>query len=171
MKPEEVRTKIKAELEKHQRVLIEKIKSFLATEKPSDVLIIKAHLICEYYLNQILILKKLCTAKQISEKGFFEKCNLALDITKADENECRDSLLGLNKLRNKVGHELEYLLSETDVDSLGFLKGEVYILKKYDFDSLQELLRNTLIGIVIDLSLIVFSLVYDIKKHKEVTKQ
>jgi len=151
--------KQKSELSKHLRVLKDKLVRFLSPQTPPDVLIIKSHLICEYYLNQILILKGICSADQINNLSFSEKNEKALDKNIIIEKSSYDALKILNKLRNKVGHELEYVLSESDVDSLGFIQGKEYILNKYDFETLAEQLRDTLTDVVINIAVRLFKLV------------
>jgi hypothetical protein len=147
------------EIKKHSVFVMEKIKKFLSGEKPADVLIIKSHLLCEYYLNQILIIKGISEAKEIDKLTFFDKNNKAFDLNITNQKNIHNRLSRLNKLRNKIGHELEYSLSEYDVDSLGHLTGKKYILDKYDFNNIEDLLRNTLIIIVIDVAFFVSSLV------------
>lgn len=156
---EKVEKDIKSEITKHIRVIKEKIERFLSEEKPADILIIKSHLICEYYLNQILIVKGISKAKEINKLSFFDKVNKALDMLDEEQKNIHEKLIELNKLRNKIGHELEYVLSESDVDNLGYLTGKEYILNKYDFDKLENLLRRTLVLIVIDVSMLLFQLV------------
>lgn len=156
------------EIAKHLRVLKDKLSRFLSEKNPADVLIIKSHLVCEYYLNQILILKGVCNATELNKLSFFDKNQKALDRGKNAEKETFDSLQVLNKLRNKVGHELEYVLSESDVDNLGFIRGKEYILEKYDFESLQEQLRQTLTLLVVDIALVLFDLVDAEKKNQAV---
>jgi hypothetical protein len=160
---EDIEKRVKEEVAKHVRVLKEKIYKFLSEEKPPDVLIIKSHLICEYYINQILIVKDISKAKELNKLSFFDKVNKALNIEKPNQKNIHEKLIGLNKLRNKVGHELEYILSESDVDSLGYLTGKEYVLDKYDFDKIEKLLRNTLIMIVIDVSMLLFDFVSEEK--------
>ena len=75
----------------------------------------------------------------------------------------------LNQLRNKVGHELEYVLAESDVDNLGYIRGQSYILNKYDFENLNDLLHDTLETIVIDVAMHVYIMVDTMKKEKETT--
>lgn len=160
----------KTESTKHLEALNRKVGKFLAESNDSDILIIKAHLICEYYLNQILILKGLCEAKDINNMTFSEKNQKALSKTDKMESETYESLRALNRLRNRVGHELEYVISESDVDSLGLLKGKEYVLRKYDFESNEELLRDTLIAITVDVSYLLFEMV-DAEKKLKVTDQ
>ncbi|MEK7579277.1 MAG: hypothetical protein AAB460_01970 [Patescibacteria group bacterium] len=137
--------------------LIKKIKTFLSDEKPSDILIIKAHLLCEYYINQILILREACSLKDMESFTFNEKIQKAFNLDDLLEKRTFDYVNRLNKLRNKVGHELEYTLSESDVDALGYVQGKEYILEKYDYETDLERLRNVLNTIVIDTALLLIS--------------
>lgn len=148
-----------SEATKHIRVLRGKIDKFLSKEKPSDVLIIKSHLICEYYINQILIVKGVCVAKEINKLTFFDKVNKSFDTNVPEQKNIHEKMIGLNKLRNKVGHELEYILSESDVDTLGYITGKEYVLEKYDYPEIEDLLRNTLVMIVIDISMHLFQII------------
>lgn len=154
---------LESDAETHKNIIRNKIEKFLSKEKSSDVLIIKSHLICEYYINQILIIKELCKAKEVKDLDFYHKVNKALSINNPEEKILHEKIIELNKLRNKVGHELEYILSESDVDSLGYISGKDYILEKYKFTDMHELLRRTLIMIAIDISILLFKLVYRIK--------
>lgn len=157
----------KNEMKKHIGVLVDKIDTFLVIGNPSDVLIIKAHLICEYYLNQILILKGLRVAREIDKLTFHQKRCIALDTSNKKEHETSEALAALNRLRNRVGHELEYKLTEADVDSLGYCDGKDYILQKYELENnLQELLVEVLKGIVIDASVCVYRIVKSERQAK-----
>ena len=151
------------EIEKHSRALQEKLKRFLAKENAPDVLIIKAHLICEYYLTQVLILKESYTSNELYKLSFSEKLEKALDKADKIEDFSYKQIKKLNKLRNKIGHELEYSLSEADIDELGFLRGKEYIFEKYDYETLPDLLRTTLKEIIVNVSFIVFKLVQNQK--------
>ena len=168
----EIKNKISSEMEeeinKHRKALKEKIKKYLTPDKPVDVLIMKANLICEYYVNHILILKEKASAQEINELNFFVKINKAFNQQDDEQKKLRDRLVKLNNLRNRVGHELEYVLSEYDVDCLGYLTGKEYVLEKYNYEDKKQLLYITLLYIVIDVALFVTGLVTDeklIKKH------
>lgn len=139
---------------RHYGVLKARLDKYLASGTASDVLIIKTHLICEYYLNQILILKDICTASQIEDLTFYKKLEKALDRSNKFEMETFIGLGQLNKLRNKVGHELEYALSESDLDKLGLFEGKEYLIKKYEFDSHEETLIYVLRSIGINMAVI-----------------
>jgi len=145
----------------HRRFLQSKIDIYLSIDKPSDVLIIKSHLICEYYLDQILIIKNSCPAKELRNLTFFKKMNLAFNSNNVEEKNLLDQISELNKLRNKVGHELEYTLSESDIDALGFYVGKDYIFRKYDlkYANINYLLGHTLGTIVIEVSMFLFKTV------------
>lgn len=153
-----------SEIDKHIRVVRQKIDTYLADTQSSDVLIIKAHLICEYYLNQILLVKEVCDSNEMKKLSFFDKTQKAFDMNSPYEKIIYRKLKALNDIRNKTGHELEYTLTESDVDALGYINGKEYVLIKYDFDEIQKTLHHILIDTVLDVSLCLFRL---IKKEKE----
>lgn len=147
--------------------MLRKISLFLGSEKSADILIMKAHLLCEYYLNQLLILREICSAKDLESWTFHEKIEKTLDLNNEKEKLIFDYVNRLNRLRNKVGHELEYTLSESDVDSLGYVQGKEYILNKYEVGTDIERLRNILTTIVVDTALL---LITTVNKEKSKTK-
>ncbi|MES2416224.1 MAG: hypothetical protein V4504_00790 [Patescibacteria group bacterium] len=149
----------------HITDLIKKINKFLSEEKSADILIIKAHLLCEYYVNQILILREKCSHKEVESLTFKEKITKALDLNDTGEKLIFDYINKLNKLRNKVGHELEYTLSESDVDSLGYVQGKEYILNKFEHETDLERLRSVLNTIVIKTALLLINSV-DLERKK-----
>lgn len=151
----------------HVKDLLRKINLFLDPEKPEDILIIKAHLLCEYYVNQLLILRETCSAKELESLTFNEKIKKAFKLDDKDEKLVFDYANRLNKLRNKVGHELDYTLSESDVDSLGYVQGKDYILNKYEFETDKERLQNILTTIVIHTALLLINIVRSERKGSE----
>lgn len=158
----------------HVHNLVDKIDTFLSEGKPADVLIIKAHLLCEYYINHLLILNGICTAAALKSLPFSakrEKVKPLFDFDNADHKKSFELLGRLNELRNKVGHELEYKLSESDVDNLGYMQGKQYILDKYDVETDTERLRNILTDLVINIALILINSVRKEKKKIEATNQ
>ena len=130
-------------------------------------MIIKSHLLSEYYINQILILREICSVKDIETWTFHEKIEKALNLTNAEEKLIFDYNNRLNKLRNKVGHELEYSLSESDIDSLGYVQGKDYILNKYEIETDLERLRSMLNNIVINTALILINSIAEEKKKEK----
>ena len=154
----------KTESTKHFQAMSKKIDRFLTEQNPSDVLIIKAHLICEYYINQILVLRDICSMHDTRNMTFFVKNEKAFNQSDASEKAIFTSLKTLNNLRNKVGHELEYFLSESDIDGLGSQRGKEYIIRKYDFETPEALLRDTLLEMVVDVAFLVFEIVDEQKE-------
>jgi hypothetical protein len=157
-----------SEIDKHIRVVRQKIDTYLTDTQPPEVLIIKSHLICEYYLNQILLIKELCESNQMRRLTFFDKTQKAFDLSNDFEKFIYRRVKALNDIRNKTGHELEYILTESDVDDLGYVTGKKYVLKKYDFDNIQKTLHYILVDTVLDVSLCLFEL---ISKEKEELKK
>ena len=140
-------------------------------DSPSDTLIIKAHLLCEYYVNQLLILRGLCSFKEVDSLKFWEKIKKAFENGKPNEKLAFNYLNQLNKLRNRVGHELEYSLSESDVDSLGYVAGKDYILEKYKSDTNERRLRAVLERIVLCIAFIAINAIRDeIAKNESAEK-
>ena len=152
-----------SDIDRHIRVVRQKIDTYLSSAQSSDVLIIKAHLICEYYLNQILLVKEVCDSNEMRKLSFFQKSEKAFDLNNAREKLIYRKVKALNDIRNKTGHELEYTLTESDVDELGYVDGKEYVFKKYDFDEIEKTLHYILINTVLDISLFLFTL---IKKEK-----
>lgn len=152
-----------SDIDRHIRVVRQKIDTYLSSSQSSDVLIIKAHLICEYYLNQILLVKEVCDSNEMQRLSFFEKSQKAFDLNNTREKLIYRKVKALNDIRNKTGHELEYTLTESDVDELGYVDGKEYVFKKYDFDEIEKTLHYILINTVLDISLFLFTL---IKKEK-----
>lgn len=158
---------IDTDKKKHIENMLEKLQTFLGKNKPADVLIIKAHLISDYYLNQVLILRDVCDGNKVFKMSFYEKTEKAFKKGSEDERKIKILLKKLNKLRNKVGHELEYILSEADIDALGYLvNGKKHILSKYKYEK-EQLLRTVLVDIIIDLNILVFDLVMKEKKDSK----
>jgi hypothetical protein len=148
----------------HITDLIGKIDKFLSDEKPADILIIKAHLLCEYYVNQLLVFREKCSHQELESLTFNQKINKAFNLSDKKEKVSFDYTNKLNKLRNKVGHELEYSLSESDIDTLGYVQGKEYILNKYDHETDVERLRSILNTIVINVALLLINNVMVEKK-------
>lgn len=138
----------KTQSEKHFIKFRQKINAFMSVDKPDDILILKAHLLCEYYINQILIINDIPRG-QTESLTFAQKIDLLSKQKIGLLTEEIRTLQKLNRLRNKVGHELEFNLSESDVDEIGYtLLEKDYIVKKYEFDDNKKLLRELLISII-----------------------
>lgn len=58
----------------HITDLVKKINKFLSNEKPADILIIKAHLLCEYYVNQLIVFREKCSHQELESLTFNQQC-------------------------------------------------------------------------------------------------
>ena len=113
-----------SEIDKHIRVVRKQIDTYLADSQSSDILIIKTHLICEYYLNQIIIFKETVDYNEMKKMSFFQKNEKTFNLNNQLEKIIFLKLKALNDIRNKISHELEYRLTESDVDMLGYINGK-----------------------------------------------
>lgn len=74
----------------------------------------------------------------------------SLDVIKDD---VLISIKKLNKVRNKLSHEMDYIVLESDIDSIGQPFGDYYAESKKKARDDDELLVNTLMKIVVALEL------------------
>jgi hypothetical protein len=123
-----------------------------------DLTIIKAHLVCEYYIDQFIILKKNDEDDiHLSDMTFNYKITKFLDQNDSEEKKVFRKLNRLNKLRNSISHELDYSIRESDVDSIGVMIGREYIFKKYKSqNNLSELLFFVLENVISSISFLVY---------------
>ena len=109
-----------------------------------ELLLLKGHLLIEYYLGLLLILND--EKKEILEETFYKKIQRSKELNIVGDP-YMESIFCLNRLRNRMAHELEYTISESDVDSISMPFGKEYILKKMDAieenhsNSIKKLLR------------------------------
>lgn len=136
-----------------------KIQKFLKDEDKADLLIIKSHLLCEYYLNQILVLEDKCEGGKLDDLTFSQKLEKALNSDSSFDSKTKKIVSKLNSIRNKVGHELEYQLSESDLDRLGFVIGKEYLVEKYkqkeDIGKLKYCLRTAISRLAVAVNILV----------------
>jgi len=137
------------------------------------VLLLKGHLLIEYILNHLIILEKEGSAKLVEELGFAEKLEI-VEKEKILEGQKILPIKRLNKIRNKLSHELEYQITEADVDYLGFCLGKDYIHRKtrlLEDHSGDNLLRYLLVWVLAKLIIETYGIVLrktifeDIKKE------
>jgi hypothetical protein len=95
---------------------------------PDDVSsLLNCHLLVEYYLEQII-------HSQLKRADIFLDDNLMTSVS------------NLNKVRNLCTHEMEYSISEANIDLIGRPFGKTYIETKRDRKD--ELLKYTLMIII-----------------------
>ncbi len=116
-------------------------------------IILRTHLLCEYYMDQIIMAKIPrgdCLIDD-SRMTFSFKIELikSLNFLDSKRTYLLDSAKGLNKVRNNCSHTLDYSITETDIDKIGKPQGIEYLeQKKKSGDDLKELLILSLINLI-----------------------
>lgn len=90
---------------------ISKIKKHLPLDKNLDILILKGHLLIEWYINQFISKISLSNLETSSMNLTFRNKIDILDILgffPVGNEKLRNSLLLLNKIRNQLAHRLKY---------------------------------------------------------------
>jgi hypothetical protein len=150
-------------------------KRFLKAISESNELvniILRTHLLCEYYLDQILIAKIPrgdCLIDD-SRTTFSYKIQLlkSFNFLGSNQSYLLDSASGLNRVRNDCSHTLDYFISESDIDRIGRPQGTKYLsLKKDNSEELKKLLVGTLIILVSGLDGVSISCVDEISLQKK----
>lgn len=124
---------IKQEVD-HQVALIEEyFDRHISTSSDLEYIALRSHLLAEYYLNHLLVLKDDPENPYTIERlSFFEKIKKIKELKIKDLKPwVTNALFSLNRIRNNLSHSLEYKISEADVDSLGFNFGKDYIYRKF----------------------------------------
>jgi hypothetical protein len=123
-------------------------KNVPASSDPINM-ILRCHLLAEVYLDKVILFS--ITRGDIivdSRFQFSEKLTIveALDIFSKD---VIDSLKRLNSIRNSCSHELDYRISEREVDKIGAPLGNTYFqdLKEH-FSNNKKLLYFTLLTLM-----------------------
>lgn len=120
---------------------LDKIEKAIKSQPKELVLILQAHLFAENFIDEIIrTLLKRGDILMDSNFTFYQKLLIiqALDILDA---RLIDVLKRLNKYRNKVSHELQYNLTERDVDLIGSPFGEYYMKCKKSYGDINSRLR------------------------------
>jgi hypothetical protein len=104
-------------------------------------------LLVEYYLEQIIHsqLKRADIFLTEARPTFSTKILLVKSLDVVDDN-LMTSVSNLNKVRNLCTHEMEYSISEANIDLIGRPFGKTYIETKRDRKD--ELLKYTLMIII-----------------------
>lgn len=132
--------KQKVETDRLIKILIGDFIKHIEPEKQPFVILLKGHLLLEYYLNQIVLLYAK-GIKNVERRGFFDKVSL-LKTTDGDlfKQETFSSLLRLNELRNRLSHSLNFKITPSEIDTVGFCLGKNYVLAKYENPDNEEVL-------------------------------
>lgn len=116
------------------------------SRQPDSVLVIlRSHLLAEYYLDKIILLK-LSRGDIIIENNFsFWQKLIVVKSLGVLPDYLIDSLKNLNKVRNDCSHVLEYKISERDIDRIGRPFTDEYLkLKSEHLDNIDTLLSYTI---------------------------
>ncbi len=101
-------------------------------------ILLKGHLLIEYYIDHSMLLIFDKNAK-VHKKSFWNK------ITELKNSNCfwdHDVAIGclfsLNKVRNDLAHQLNFEVTISQIDSIGYHLGKEYILKRYSKEDSSE---------------------------------
>jgi hypothetical protein len=133
----------------------------LSLEKDLSIILLKGHLLIEYYLNYLIILTH-DQEKRVDNLSFYEKIEILENDKCIKTRNIIPCLRQLNNVRNNLSHELNYIVSESEIDSIGFLLGKKYIFKKFDIDchnttELRELFMWVINKVLFNVFLPIFS--------------
>lgn len=108
--------------------------------------ILNCHLVAEYLMDKIIkgMLPGGETLLDESRMSFSSKLFLVKSFEMLESEEI-NSLKGLNKVRNQCSHQLEYKVSNTDIDLIGKPFGKNYSIIKQREPDRDNLLESTLI--------------------------
>ena len=113
------------------------------------LMVLKALLLAEYYIDQIISLEIPRGDILLDNNFTFSQKLIIVKALNIMDNGLWDSINALNKLRNRGAHDMEYKISETDIDKIGFPQGKAYTeLKEKQTLDKKSLLHLTLISTV-----------------------
>jgi hypothetical protein len=131
--------------------LYDKVMSHIGKNSPVEYVILKGHMMIEYYLNQIMVWH-FKDAYQKTNMSFYSKLQEAEKLKILSPANI-SAIRALNRLRNKLSHELHYVMTESDIDSIGFSVGKEYLKDKYKHESdTRELLKITTTRLLVPFS-------------------
>lgn len=117
------------------------------TGTSTDVLkLLNVHLLTEYYLEQIILSVLSRGDRLLDDRGvqYSFKLKIVESMDVLPDN-LVTALKQMNKLRNSISHEMEYSVSEADIDRVGRSFGKDYT--KYKKQYPEEILETTLMMI------------------------
>lgn len=106
----------------------EKFQKAMSGQHKDVAAILNCHLVAEYFLEQI-IHAQIPRADVLLTEGRLTFSNKLLLVKSLDviDDEVIASLKGLNKVRNLCSHELEYTITDANIDLIGRPYGKEYI--------------------------------------------
>ena len=141
---------IETEVEVNEEAFTPGFKKFLKAMKghsESVSKILRAHLLTEYFLDQI-INDTLPKGYILTEESKFTFSNKLLIVKSLDiiSNEVIVAIKNLNRVRNSCSHQMDYNISEADIDLIGRPFGKKYSTKKNNVNHEEE---NDLLEVVL----------------------
>ena len=111
-------------------------------------IILRCHLLAEYFLDQI-ILVTLLRGDLIITDGHLTFTNKLLLVKSLNviNDDILTSVKHLNAVRNNCSHQMDYNISEADIDLIGRPFGKEYSKSKQEIKKIDDLLKNTLMRI------------------------
>lgn len=107
---------------------------------------LRCHLLTEYYIDQIIASKLPRGDLLVKQLSYSMKLSLLEALNDIPSNDLQ-SLRGLNRVRNQGSHEMDYAITEADIDKIGLSYGREYIaLKNKHHSDLRQLLIDTLMN-------------------------
>lgn len=162
---------------KHLENLLEKIvddfNSRVKSEKEISNVLLKGHLLVENLLQETLVSFDLKIG--INRISFYEKIKRLSDFNTGEVfiqskiKEVVPVLFSLNETRNNLAHNLDFQVSESDVNRIGLNIGSEFILQKYKtgHSNTRENLLFCLNHAIYKLGLIMFLQIEEIKDKKK----
>lgn len=157
---------------KHLENLIKKtlggITEIIAKESDLSNILLKSHLFIETLLEELLAAYSLNKQFSIGKSSFYRKTEKLSDLCQKNKNltstekEHLDNLIpllhSLNTVRNNLAHDLNFNISESDINKIGINIGDSFILKKYETGHSD--LKNNLIFCLNEIVTLIGRLIY-----------
>lgn len=160
-----LKTKIMAIDQQVKNLLRKYVKDFekqVSKEADLTIIVLRGHLLMEYYLSHLVVYFH-DREHRVDKLSFFDK----LQIIEKDVTFIAGSspFYKFNDLRNNLSHELNFQISEAEIDRIGFGIGKDYVSLKFS-KNIEEpgYLRDLLVWVV---DTLVFEIVYQIYKKNE----
>ncbi len=124
----------------------------VSNETDLTTILLKGHLLIEYYLDHVLLLL-FDKEVNLNSLSFFQKIE-KLKTKNCFTDDIFRSLRKLNDIRNNLAHRLDFKISFSEIDSVGFCLGKEYVLKKFEDEGGGE--RTLLLYVIDELTFSVF---------------
>ena len=120
------------EMPEDSRREFEKFKDYVLLSPDDVTAVLRAHLLAEYYVDQLLIGTMLRGSVIIERFDYLAQKVDVLEGMDVLRPPLLSSIRKLNKVRAQCTHEIDFKISESDVDSIGAPFGLAYLQDKLD---------------------------------------